>query len=58
MATGIKLQKHGRKSYAFYSIAVTGSRASHGGKFIEKTGTYDPSTNPVTVDLGFERALH
>ena len=57
MATKIRLQRHGRKGYAFYSIVIADSRAPRDGKFIEKLGTYNPNTNPATVDLNFERAL-
>ena len=57
MATRIRLQRHGRKSYAFYSIVIADSRAPRDGKFTEKIGTYNPNTNPATVDLNFERAL-
>ena len=28
------------------------------GRFVEKIGTYDPLTNPATIDVNFERALH
>ena len=58
MATKIRLQRHGRKAYAFYKIVVADSRAPRDGKFIEKIGTYNPNTNPATVDLDFERALY
>lgn len=58
MATKIRLQRHGRKAYAFYKIVVADSRAPRDGKFIEKIGTYNPNTNPATVDLNFERALY
>ena len=58
MATKIRLQRHGRKSYAFYSIVIADSRAPRDGKFTEKIGTYNPNTNPATVDLNFERALY
>lgn len=58
MATKIRLQRHGRKGYAFYSIVIADSRAPRDGKFTEKIGTYNPNTNPATVDLNFERALH
>ena len=40
MATKIRLQRHGRKSYAFYSIVIADVRAPRDGKFIEKIGTY------------------
>ena len=58
MATKIRLQRNGRKSYAFYSIVIADARAPRDGKFTEKIGTYNPNTNPATVDLNFERALH
>ena len=57
MATRIRLQRHGRKSYAFYSIVIADSRAPRDGKFIEKIGTYNPNTDPATVDLNFDAAL-
>ena len=58
MATRIRLQRHGRKNYAFYSIVAADSRAPRDGRFIEKIGTYNPNTNPSTIDLNFERALY
>ena len=58
MATRIRLQRHGRKSYAFYSIVIADVRAPRDGKFIEKLGTYNPNTDPATVDLNFDRALY
>ena len=56
--TKIRLQRHGRKSYAFYSIVIADVRAPRDGKFTEKIGTYNPNTNPATVDLKFDRALY
>lgn len=58
MATKIRLQRGGRKRYAFYSIVIADARAPRDGKFTEKIGTYNPNTNPATVDLNFERALY
>lgn len=58
MATKIRLQRRGKKNYAFYSIVVADSRAPRDGRFIEKIGTYNPNTDPATVDLNFERALY
>ena len=58
MATRIRLQRHGRKGYAFYSIVIADVRAPRDGKYTEKIGTYNPNTNPATIDLNFERALH
>ena len=58
MATKIRLQRNGRKSYAFYSIVIADARAPRDGRFTEKIGTYNPNTNPATVDLNFDRALY
>ncbi|MDL2278243.1 30S ribosomal protein S16 [Parabacteroides sp. OttesenSCG-928-G07] len=58
MATKIRLQRHGRKGYAFYQIVVADSRAPRDGKFIERIGSYNPNTNPATIDLNFDRALY
>ncbi len=58
MATKIRLARHGHKDYAVYSIVVADSRAPRDGKYIEKIGTYNPNTNPATINLEFERALY
>ena len=58
MATKIRLQRHGRKGYAFYPIVIADSRAPRDGKFIERIGSYNPNTNPATISLNFERALY
>ena len=58
MATKIRLQRGGRKGYAFYSIVIADVRAPRDGKFIEKIGTFNPNTNPATTDLNFDRALY
>ncbi|MCD8262336.1 MAG: 30S ribosomal protein S16, partial [Bacteroides sp.] len=55
--TKIRFQTNRRKHYAFYSIIIADVRAPRDGKFIEKIGTYNPNTNPATVDLNFERTL-
>jgi len=58
MATRIRLQRQGRKGYAFYQVVVADSRAPRDGKFIERIGSFNPNTNPATIDLNFERALY
>ena len=58
MATKIRLQRHGRKNYAFYPIVIADSRAPRDGKFIERIDSYNPNTNPATITLNFERALY
>ncbi|MDR2684715.1 MAG: 30S ribosomal protein S16 [Prevotellaceae bacterium] len=58
MATKIRLQRHGRKGYAYYHIVIADSRAPRDGRFIERIGSYNPNTNPAAVDLNFERSLY
>ena len=57
MATRIRLQRHGKKSKAFFHLVVADSRAKRDGKFIEKLGTYNPNTNPATIEINFDSAL-
>lgn len=57
MATKIRLSRHGKKGYAFYHIVVADARAPRDGRFIEKLGTYNPNTNPATIELNFESAV-
>lgn len=58
MPVKIRLQRHGRKGYAFYHIVIADSRAPRDGKFIERIGSYNPNTNPATIQLKFDRALY
>jgi small subunit ribosomal protein S16 len=57
MPTKIRLQRHGRKGYAFFHIVVADSRSPRDGKFIEKLGVYNPNTQPATIDIDFDSAL-
>lgn len=57
MATRIRLQRHGKKSYAFFHIVVADQRSKRDGRFIEKLGVYNPNTNPATIDLNFDSAV-
>jgi small subunit ribosomal protein S16 len=57
MPTKIRLQRHGKKGYAYFHIVVADSRSPRDGRFIEKIGTYNPNTNPATIDLDFDRAF-
>lgn len=54
----MRLQRHGRKGYAYYHIVIADSRAPRDGRFIERIGSYNPNTNPATIDLKFDRALY
>lgn len=57
MATKIRLQRFGKKGFPFFHVVVADSRAPRDGKFIERLGSYDPNTNPATIEINFESAL-
>ena len=57
MAVKIRLQRHGKKNFAFFTIVVADTRAPRDGRFIEQIGSYNPNTNPATIVLNSERAL-
>lgn len=58
MSTRIRLQRHGKKGKAFFHIVVADSRSKRDGRFIEKIGTYNPVTDPATITLDMDRAVH
>ena len=51
----IRLQRQGKKKAPFYHIVVADSRKARDGKIIEQIGTYDPMTNPATINLDIEK---
>ncbi len=57
MPVKIRLQRHGKKGQAYYHIVIADGRAPRDGKFIEKIGAYNPTTNPATINLNNEQAL-
>ncbi|MCQ2135830.1 MAG: 30S ribosomal protein S16 [Bacteroidales bacterium] len=57
MAVKIRLQRHGKKNFAFFHIVVADTRAPRDGRYIEQIGSYNPNTNPATIVLNSERAL-
>ncbi|RWU05449.1 30S ribosomal protein S16 [Pedobacter chitinilyticus] len=57
MATKIRLQRFGKKGKPFYHVVVADSRAPRDGKFIERLGSYNPNTNPATIELNFDKAV-
>ncbi len=58
MPTKIRLQRKGKKGQPFYHLVVADGRAPRDGKYIERLGTYNPMTNPATIDIVFDRALY
>ena len=57
MATKIRLQRFGKKGKPFFHVVVADSRSPRDGKFIELLGSYNPNTNPATIDLNFDKTL-
>jgi small subunit ribosomal protein S16 len=57
MAVKIRLARKGRKKLAFYHIVVADSRSPRDGRYIENIGSYNPVTNPATIELDFDKAL-
>ena len=58
MAVKIRLARRGRKKAATYDIVVADARAPRDGRFIEKLGTYNPNTNPATINYDADRAFY
>jgi small subunit ribosomal protein S16 len=58
LATKIRLQRFGKKFYAFYRVVVIDSRKQRDGRAIETIGTYDPNTQPSTIKINSERAQY
>jgi small subunit ribosomal protein S16 len=58
MAVKIRLARRGRKKAATYDIVVADARAPRDGRFIEKLGTYNPNTNPATIQYDGDRAFY
>ncbi|WP_242117203.1 30S ribosomal protein S16 [Aestuariivivens sediminicola] len=57
MSVKIRLQRHGKKGKPFYWIVAADARAKRDGKYLEKLGTYNPNTNPATIDLSVDDAV-
>ena len=58
MAVRLRLQRHGKKGKPFYHLVAADARAKRDGRFIEKLGIYNPNTNPATIEVVHDRALH
>ena len=56
MAVKIRVRRMGQKKAPFYRIIVADSRSPRDGKFIDEIGTYDPNTDPSTINVDAEAA--
>ena len=52
----IRLRRMGAKKAPYYRVVVADSHSPRDGRFIEEIGTYDPLSNPITIDIDMERA--
>jgi small subunit ribosomal protein S16 len=57
MSVKIRLQRHGSKKRPFYFIVVADARSPRDGKFIQKIGTYNPTTVPATIQIDRQKSL-
>lgn len=57
MAVKLRLQRHGKKGKPFFHIVAADSRSPRDGKFIERIGSYNPNTNPASIQLDNDRAV-
>ena len=57
MPVKLRLQRHGKKGKPFYWMVAADSRSKRDGRYLEKIGTYNPNTNPATVNIDIERAI-
>ena len=57
MSVKIRLQRHGKKGKPFYWIVAADARAKRDGRYLEKLGTYNPNTNPATINLDIDGAV-
>ena len=51
----IRLKRMGQKKAPFYRVVVADQRSPRDGRIVEKIGTYDPMTNPATINLDKEK---
>jgi small subunit ribosomal protein S16 len=57
MAVKIRLTRRGRKKQVMYDVIVADARSPRDGRFIEKIGTYNPNTNPASINIDDKKAL-
>ena len=57
MSIKIRLQRHGKKQKPFYWIVAADARSKRDGRYLEKLGTYNPNTNPATIELNLDQAV-
>lgn len=54
----IRLARFGARKQPYYRVVVIDKELARNGRSLEVVGTYNPRTNPATVDLKRERIQH
>lgn len=57
MPVRIRLQRHGKKGKPYYWVVAADARSKRDGKFLEKLGSYNPNTNPATIELNIDNSV-
>ncbi len=58
MAVVLRLSRAGTHKAPFYHVVATDSRKPRDGRYIEDVGLYDPTRDPVKLELKAERVQH
>lgn len=58
MSVKIRLQRHGKKGKPFYWVVAADARSKRDGRYLEKIGTYNPNTNPATLNIDVDSAVN
>ena len=54
----IRLRRTGSKKRPYFRVVVTDSRTARDSSFVEVLGSYNPRTNPETLEINRERLAH
>ena len=54
----IRLKKFGKKKQPFYRVVIANSTNARDGQTLETVGIYDPTKNPIVLDLKADRIQH
>ncbi len=57
MATKIRLQRQGKKGKPYYHVVVADARSPRDGRYIQRIGSYNPNTNPASIELKHDLAV-
>lgn len=57
MPVKIRLQRRGKKGKPYFWIIAADGRSKRDGKYLEKIGFYNPTTNPAQIDLDVDKAV-